>query len=158
MLTITSNSGGGQPESLANIRSVREVCDRFGKPLFLGACRFAENAWFTKTREEGYARVPVVGIVRQIAALADRMTIGPQETGPRDRPAAPVARPDRTGSSRRRRDGRFANVTRVKTADNASRAALRRACARRPDALPVLRPAVRDVAARDRRRAAARQP
>ena len=69
MLTVTNNSGGGQPVSLANIRAVREVCDRYGKPLFLDACRFAENAWFIKAGEPGYADVPVAGIVRQMAAL-----------------------------------------------------------------------------------------
>ena len=74
-VTITNNSGGGQPVSMENIKEVREVCNRFGVPMFLDACRFAENAWFIKTREPGYAGKAVADIVREVASLADGMTM-----------------------------------------------------------------------------------
>ena len=75
MLTITNNAGGGQPVSLQNIRAVSAIARRHHKPLYIDGCRFAENAWFIKSREEGQSGRPIVDIVRDIFNLADGMTM-----------------------------------------------------------------------------------
>lgn len=75
IVTITNNTAGGQPVSLQNLRDVRAVCDKYGKPLIFDSARFAENAYFIKTREEGQADRTIKEIVRDIFALADGMTM-----------------------------------------------------------------------------------
>ncbi len=75
MITVTNNSGGGQPVSMRNIREAKEVCREFNIPLYIDACRFAENCYFIKIREEGYADKSVPEIARELFSYADGCTM-----------------------------------------------------------------------------------
>lgn len=81
MLTLTCNSNGGQPVSLANLRAVRRICDRFRTPLILDACRFAENAWFIKHREAGLRDRTISSIVRDAFDACDGAAMSTRKDG-----------------------------------------------------------------------------
>lgn len=75
IITVTNNTAGGQPVSMENLKAVRKIADKYGKRIVLDSARFAENAYFIKTREKGYADKSIKEIVKEMFSLADAMTM-----------------------------------------------------------------------------------